>query len=190
MTFSIGDALTPLKQQATNSTRRQLNYSKKFGQNKMLRGFQPQWSPSLFQRAFSLSRGSCTTPTDIVGWRLTIDHVVSCQKPPEEYQDSLGLYLAFGALAGLFGSTCTYPSEVVRRQSSSLHSWFYKVDCLRQGEAYSSTRRELTSVFRNQGRRQLYAGLRINNMKAVPSLSIGFTAYDVMKSWLHIQQTQ
>jgi hypothetical protein len=26
---------------------------------------------------------------------------------PEEYQDSLGLYLAFGALAGLFGSTCT-----------------------------------------------------------------------------------
>ncbi|KAJ6932500.1 hypothetical protein NC651_008058 [Populus alba x Populus x berolinensis] len=25
---------------------------------------------------------------------------------------------------------------------------------------------------------------------AVPSLSIGFTAYDVMKSWLHIQQTQ
>ncbi|KAJ7002964.1 hypothetical protein NC653_008250 [Populus alba x Populus x berolinensis] len=64
----------------------------------MLRGFQPQWSPSLFQRAFSLSRGSCTTPTDI-------------------------------------------------------------------GEAYSSTRRELTSVFRNQGRRQLYAGLSINYMK-------------------------
>uniref|UniRef100_A0A2K2B1D7 Uncharacterized protein n=1 Tax=Populus trichocarpa TaxID=3694 RepID=A0A2K2B1D7_POPTR len=72
--------------------------------------------------------------------------------------------------------------------TSSLCSWFYQADYLRQGEArYSSTRRGHTSILRNQGRRQLYAGLSINYMKAVPSLSIGFTACDVMKSWLHIQ---
>ncbi|KAG6780404.1 hypothetical protein POTOM_013261 [Populus tomentosa] len=93
-------------------------------------------------------------------------------KFPEEYQDSLGLYLAFGALAGLFGSTCTYPLEVVRRQSRpwflvyisfyclnyDAFTWFYKVDYLQQGEArYSSTRRGLTSILRN--------GLSINYMK-------------------------
>ncbi|CAK7356883.1 unnamed protein product [Dovyalis caffra] len=78
----------------------------------------------------------------------------------EQRQNSIGLYLTFGAFAGVFGSTCTYPLEVVRRRM--------QVDYLQQGEArYSSTIQGLTSIIRNQGWRQLYAGLSLNYMKVI-----------------------
>jgi solute carrier family 25 protein 16 len=71
------------------------------------------------------------------------------------------------------GSSYIFPSIVLIMMlylvTSSLCSWFYQADYLRQGEArYSSTRRGHTSILRNQGRRQLYAGLSINYMKVTP----------------------
>lgn len=105
---------------------------------------------------------------------------------PEEYEKSIIMRLSCGALAGLFGQTFTYPLDVVRRQmqvSKRLHS--------AQGDAgFKNTWEGLTTIVRNQGWRQLFAGLSINYIKIVPSVAIGFTAYDLMKSWLHVPPRQ
>ncbi|XP_031284454.1 mitochondrial carrier protein CoAc1 [Pistacia vera] len=105
---------------------------------------------------------------------------------PEEHQKSIMMRLSCGALAGLFGQTLTYPLDVVRRQM--------QVENLRpsiKGDAkYRNTWEGLTSIARNQGWKQLFAGLSINYIKIVPSVAIGFTAYDMMKVWLHIPPRQ
>ncbi|KAG6671875.1 hypothetical protein I3843_16G029100 [Carya illinoinensis] len=105
---------------------------------------------------------------------------------PEEHQKSIVMRLSCGALAGLFGQTFTYPLDVVRRQM--------QVESLQpsvQGNArYRNTLEGLTVIVHNQGWRQLFAGLSINYMKIVPSVAIGFTAYDMMKSWLQIPPRQ
>ncbi|KAL5728727.1 Mitochondrial carrier protein CoAc1 [Ranunculus cassubicifolius] len=103
---------------------------------------------------------------------------------PEERQKSVMLRLSCGALAGLFGQTLTYPLDVVRRQM--------QVSSRKQGgvSGYSGTLEGLTTIVRNQGWRQLFAGLSINYLKVVPSVAIGFTAYDVMKAWLRVPPRQ
>lgn len=99
---------------------------------------------------------------------------------PEEYGNSIMMRLSCGALAGLFGQTLTYPLDVVRRQMQ-----------VEQGKrGYRSTREGLSVIAREQGWRQLFAGLSINYMKVVPSVAIGFTAYDMMKGWLRIPPRQ
>ncbi|KAH9613352.1 hypothetical protein KSS87_019180 [Heliosperma pusillum] len=101
------------------------------------------------------------------------------RKVPEEHQKSIVLRLSCGALAGLFGQTFTYPLDVVRRQM--------QVENLQgNGIRYRNTIEGLTGIINSQGWRQLFAGLSINYIKVVPSVAIGFTTYDMMKSWLNL----
>ncbi|KAK7852972.1 mitochondrial carrier protein coac1 [Quercus suber] len=103
---------------------------------------------------------------------------------PEEHQTSIMMRLSCGALAWLFGQTFTYPLDVVRMQVENLQPSF-------QGSArYRNTWEGLTTIVHNQGWRQLFAGLSINYIKIVPSVAIGFTAYDMMKFWLRIPPRQ
>ncbi|GLU22398.1 hypothetical protein SLE2022_384780 [Rubroshorea leprosula] len=98
---------------------------------------------------------------------------------PEEHKASVSLHLACGSLAGLFGQTLTYPLDVVRRQM--------QVDIQQRGGAgYKNTMQGLVAIVQNQGWRQLYSGASINYMKAIPSVAICFTSFDLMKHWLHI----
>ncbi|GKV03635.1 hypothetical protein SLEP1_g15910 [Rubroshorea leprosula] len=105
---------------------------------------------------------------------------------PEEHQKCIVMRLSCGALAGLLGQTFTYPLDVVRRQM--------QVESLQpsvQGDTRCrNTMEGLTTIARNQGWKQLFAGLSINYIKIVPSVAIGFTAYDMMKAWLHIPPRQ
>lgn len=104
-------------------------------------------------------------------------------KIPEDRQDSIAMRLSCGALAGLFGQTFTYPLDVVRRQM--------QVENVVLGKArIKNTVEGLSNIVRNQGWRQLYAGLSVNYIKVVPSVAIGFTAYDVLKSWMHYSTQQ
>ncbi|XP_020266387.1 mitochondrial adenine nucleotide transporter ADNT1-like [Asparagus officinalis] len=102
---------------------------------------------------------------------------------PEDYQKSVTLRLSCGALAGLFGQTLTYPLDVVRRQMQVQSQW--RSDQL-TSPRINGTIQGLNSIIRNQGLRQLFAGLSLNYVKVVPSVAIGFTAYDMMKSLLHV----
>ncbi|XWS72434.1 hypothetical protein CRYUN_Cryun02cG0039400 [Craigia yunnanensis] len=106
---------------------------------------------------------------------------------PEEHQKSIVMHLSCGALSGLLGQTFTYPLDVVRRQMQveSLHPSTIQGDM-----RYRNTWEGLTSIVRNQGWRQLFAGLSINYIKIVPSVAVGFAAYDMMKVWLHIPPRQ
>lgn len=102
---------------------------------------------------------------------------------PEDYKNSVTLKLSCGAAAGLFGQTLTYPLDVVRRQmqvqSQQQHEQF-------GGPRITGTFQGLMTIKQTQGWRQLFAGLSLNYIKVVPSVAIGFTAYDTMKHLLKI----
>ncbi|URE21371.1 Mitochondrial carrier protein [Musa troglodytarum] len=99
---------------------------------------------------------------------------------PEEHKKEVVVKLACGSVAGLLGQTMTYPLDVVRRQM--------QVQALStaNNEVGKGTFETLVMIIRTQGWKQLFSGLSINYLKVVPSVAIGFTVYDVMKSWLKV----
>ncbi|KAJ6837820.1 mitochondrial substrate carrier family protein P isoform X1 [Iris pallida] len=99
---------------------------------------------------------------------------------PEEHRGDIVVKLACGSVAGLLGQTITYPLDVVRRQMQVQN--LTKSD---HGVA-KGTFESLFIIFQNQGWRQLFSGLSINYLKVVPSVAIGFTVYDAMKSLLKV----
>ncbi|XP_042061240.1 mitochondrial carrier protein CoAc1-like [Salvia splendens] len=105
---------------------------------------------------------------------------------PEEHQKSIAMRLSCGAIAGVLGQTLTYPLDVVRRQMQVEHLQ----PSSQGGHVYKSTWEGLASIVRNHGWRQLFAGLSINYIKVVPSVAIGFTVYDSMKTRLQIPPRQ
>ncbi|KAE8682629.1 Detected protein of confused Function [Hibiscus syriacus] len=107
---------------------------------------------------------------------------------PEEQQKPILMHLSCGAAAGLIGQTFTYPLDVVRRQ---MQVESLQCSTIQGGSTrYRNTLDGLTTIVRNQGWRQLFAGLSINYMKMVPSVAVGFAAYDMMKVWLRIPPRQ
>ncbi|KAL1356505.1 hypothetical protein HN51_008510 [Arachis hypogaea] len=99
---------------------------------------------------------------------------------PEEYKKSIMVKLTCGSVAGLLGQTFTYPLEVVRRQM--------QVQTLLASDnaELKGIMKSLVVIARNQGWKQLFSGLSINYIKVVPSVAIGFTVYDTMKSYLRV----
>uniref|UniRef100_A0A2P2IVM6 Uncharacterized protein MANES_16G081900 n=1 Tax=Rhizophora mucronata TaxID=61149 RepID=A0A2P2IVM6_RHIMU len=84
---------------------------------------------------------------------------------PEEQQKSILIRLSCGALAGLFGQSFTYPLDVVRRQMQ-----VENLQAPTQGNGrYRNTLEGLSTIIRNQGWRQLFAGLSINYLKVMLS---------------------
>ncbi|XP_009408880.2 mitochondrial carrier protein CoAc2 isoform X1 [Musa acuminata AAA Group] len=99
---------------------------------------------------------------------------------PEEHKKDVVVKLACGSVAGLLGQTITYPLDVVRRQM--------QVQALStsNNEVGKGTFETLVMIIRTQGWKQLFSGLSINYLKVAPSVAIGFTVYDAMKSWLKV----
>ncbi|XBI18627.1 hypothetical protein VPH35_060353 [Triticum aestivum] len=102
---------------------------------------------------------------------------------PEDYKNSVTLKLSCGAAAGLFGQTLTYPLDVVRRQMQVQSHLQHDQS---GGPRITGTFQGLKIIKQTQGWRQLFAGLSLNYIKVVPSVAIGFTAYDTMKHLLKI----
>ncbi|KAE9459126.1 hypothetical protein C3L33_08966, partial [Rhododendron williamsianum] len=131
----------------------------------------------------------CTYPLDLARTKLAYQFYIYEELKrhvPEDQQKSIMMRLSCGALAGLFGQTLTYPLDVVRRQMQVEHLR----PSIQGGARYRSTMQGLATIVRNQGWTQLFAGLSINYIKIVPSVAIGFTVYDSMKSSLNIPPRQ
>ncbi|KAG8495449.1 hypothetical protein CXB51_013176 [Gossypium anomalum] len=92
-----------------------------------------------------------------------------------------------GGIRGLYRGTFTYPLDVVRRQ---MQVESLQCSTIQGGTRYRNTLDGLTTIARNQGWRQLFAGLSINYIKMVPSVAVGFASYDMMKVWLRIPPRQ
>lgn len=99
---------------------------------------------------------------------------------PQEHKNDLVVKLACGSIAGLMGQTFTYPLDVVRRQMQ-----VQRLLSSNSGDL-KGTMESLVKIVHCQGWRQLFSGLSINYLKVVPSVAIGFTVYDVMKSFLRV----
>ncbi|XP_057493620.1 mitochondrial carrier protein CoAc2 [Actinidia eriantha] len=99
---------------------------------------------------------------------------------PEEHKKDITVKLVCGSIAGLLGQTFTYPLDVVRRQM--------QVERLLSSNSgdMKGTVESLVMIVQRQGWKQLFSGLSINYLKVVPSVAIGFTVYDVMKSALRV----
>lgn len=99
---------------------------------------------------------------------------------PQEQKSSIMVKLVCGSVAGLLGQTFTYPLDVVRRQM--------QVQRLMASNSpeMKGTMESLVMIAQKQGWKQLFSGLSINYLKVVPSVAIGFTVYDVMKSYLRV----
>ncbi|GJN19379.1 hypothetical protein PR202_gb06652 [Eleusine coracana subsp. coracana] len=154
--------------------------------------------PILDLMAGSIAGGTaviCTYPLDLVRTKLSYQVKGAAanvsfreSKPseqmkthvPEEHRKDIIAKLGCGSVAGLLGQTITYPLDVVRRQMQveALSS-----SSLAKGKG---TFGSLVMIAKQQGWRQLFAGLSINYLKVVPSVAIGFTVYDYMKVWLKV----
>ncbi|KAK6944854.1 Mitochondrial substrate/solute carrier [Dillenia turbinata] len=99
---------------------------------------------------------------------------------PEEHKMDVMVKLVCGSIAGLFGQTFTYPLDVVRRQMQ-----VQRLMAPSSGEM-KGTMETLAMIIKKQGWKQLFSGLSINYLKVVPSVAIGFTVYDTMKSYLRV----
>ncbi|ESR64666.1 hypothetical protein WN944_001083 [Citrus x changshan-huyou] len=99
---------------------------------------------------------------------------------PEDHKKDIMVKLACGSIAGLLGQTFTYPLDVVRRQM--------QVERFSASNSAESrgTMQTLVMIAQKQGWKQLFSGLSINYLKVVPSVAIGFTVYDIMKSYLRV----
>lgn len=99
---------------------------------------------------------------------------------PDKHKKDITVKLACGSVAGLLGQTLTYPLDVVRRQMQ-----VQRLSASHIGDV-KGTMETLVSIAQTQGWKQLFSGLSINYLKVVPSVAIGFTVYDIMKSWLQV----
>ncbi|XP_074269466.1 mitochondrial carrier protein CoAc2 [Silene latifolia] len=97
---------------------------------------------------------------------------------PEDHKNDITVKLVCGSVAGLLGQTFTYPLDVVRRQM--------QVERVYKAGNEKGTLQILTMIAREQGWKQLFSGLSLNYLKVVPSVAIGFTVYDTMKSYLKV----
>ncbi|XP_056166590.1 mitochondrial carrier protein CoAc2 isoform X2 [Syzygium oleosum] len=99
---------------------------------------------------------------------------------PEEHKKDIAVKLVCGSVAGLLGQTFTYPLDVVRRQMQ-----VQRLTACNSAEL-KGTVEALVKIAKRQGWKQLFSGLSINYIRVVPSVAIGFTVYDVMKSNLRV----
>ncbi|XP_011659971.1 mitochondrial carrier protein CoAc2 isoform X2 [Cucumis sativus] len=99
---------------------------------------------------------------------------------PEEQKKNIMVKLVCGSVAGLLGQTFTYPLDVVRRQMQVQRL------LASNNTEMMGTFETLSLIARKQGFKQLFSGLSINYLKVVPSVAIGFTVYDVMKTYLRV----
>ncbi|KAL5975596.1 Mitochondrial carrier protein CoAc2 [Asimina triloba] len=99
---------------------------------------------------------------------------------PADHKKDIIVNLACGSIAGLLGQTLTYPLDVVRRQMQ-----VQNLSVATRGEV-KGTFETLVMIAQKQGWKQLFSGLSINYLKVVPSVAIGFTVYDAMKTWLRV----
>ncbi|KAD6795180.1 hypothetical protein R6Q59_020922 [Mikania micrantha] len=99
---------------------------------------------------------------------------------PDDYKKNITVKLACGSVAGLLGQTFTYPLDVVRRQM--------QVQQLRasNNSEFKGTIGTFFMILQKEGWKHLFSGLSINYLKAVPSVAVGFTVYDVMKAYLQV----
>ncbi|KAL7260093.1 hypothetical protein ACSBR1_005872 [Camellia fascicularis] len=102
--------------------------------------------------------------------------IVDCFSKTYKESGIRGLYRG----VGLLGQTFTYPLDVVRRQMQ-----VQRLSASNSGDM-KGTMESLVMIVQRQGWKQLFSGLSINYMKVVPSVAIGFTVYDVMKSYLRV----
>ncbi|CAA2986542.1 mitochondrial substrate carrier family P [Olea europaea subsp. europaea] len=100
---------------------------------------------------------------------------------PGKHRNDITVKLVCGSVAGLLGQTFTYPLDVARRQMQ-----VQRILRSTNGGDMKSTMETLVMIVRREGWKQLFSGLSINYLKVVPSVAIGFTVYDVMKSFLHV----
>lgn len=106
----------------------------------------------------------------------------TCKKLYSEHfhQDSITPLhrLAFGACAGLFGQSTTYPLDIIRRrmQADGMYG--------ERRKEYAHIWTTAKYVYKTEGlRKGLYKGLSMNWVKGPIAVGISFTVFDLMQAF-------
>ncbi|XP_059484889.1 mitochondrial coenzyme A transporter SLC25A42 [Neocloeon triangulifer] len=129
----------------------------------------------------TLYRGYCATVLGVIPYAGTSFYTYETLKSLHmEYWGTSGTNpfekLMFGAVAGLFGQTSSYPLDIVRRrmQTSSVAN-----------SQYQTVVGTLVKVYRDEGLRNgLFKGLSMNWIKGPVSVGISFSTFDTMQYYL------
>ncbi|KNA25282.1 hypothetical protein SOVF_007710 [Spinacia oleracea] len=99
--------------------------------------------------------------------------------------------LGCGAVAGTIGQTVAYPLDVVRRRMQMVGwkdaSTVITGDGQKIALEYTGMIDAFRKTVRYEGFRALYKGLVPNSVKVVPSISIAFVTYEVVKDLLGVE---
>ncbi|KAK3580127.1 hypothetical protein CHS0354_034067 [Potamilus streckersoni] len=86
--------------------------------------------------------------------------------------------LCFGALAGLFGQSASYPLDIVRRRMQT-------AGVTGHSKEYTGIISTATEVIREEGfRGGMYKGLSMNWIKGPIAVGVSFTTFDITQRWL------
>jgi hypothetical protein len=131
----------------------------------------------------SLWKGMVPTLQGIIpyaGVNFAVFETLKPHCPQNEKGEISPMYkLACGGIAGAVGQTVSYPWDVVRRrrQTAGFAAGVPEFE-------YKGSWRTMVSIARTEGISALYRGISINFWKVTPAVSISFTVYDYLKSWL------
>ncbi|KAJ8311566.1 hypothetical protein KUTeg_010921 [Tegillarca granosa] len=89
--------------------------------------------------------------------------------------------LCFGAVAGLFGQSISYPLDIIRRRMQTAGVTGHSKD-------YVNIIGTFKSVVKEEGfRRGMYKGLSMNWIKGPIAVGVSFTVFDITQRWLRKQ---
>ena len=111
---------------------------------------------------------------------------------------SVELFVGCGITARLFGQTCIYPLDVIRRRiQAGSESVTISPDKLQRNILSATKARDLVSnrtwfalqnVVKQEGFKSLFAGLTPTYLKVVPSVAISVTIRDIILGRLHPEE--
>lgn len=91
--------------------------------------------------------------------------------------DNVGTKLICGSMAGVCAQTIAYPGDVLKKR-------MHTNGILGEKKNYKNTFDCINKIYKYEGIKGFYKGLRVSTIKAVPSAAIQFTVYDKLKKWL------
>lgn len=91
--------------------------------------------------------------------------------------DNVGTKLLSGSLAGVSAQAIAYPGDVLKKR-------MHTNGILGEKKNYNNTIDCIKKIYKYEGMKGFYKGLRVSTIKAIPSAAIQFTVYDKLKKWL------
>lgn len=91
--------------------------------------------------------------------------------------DNVGTKMVCGSLAGVSAQGIAYPGDVLKKR-------MHTNGVLGEKKNYKNTFDCVKKIYKYEGMKGFYKGIKVSTIKSVPSAAIQFTVYEKLKKWL------